>query len=162
MATTNPFIEKIFVASDGGVDMQSVKLVDAVEGSGLRGDRYAEGTGKWVPVDVCQVTLIEGEELDKAQASTGVNVLDGQHRRNLVTRGVRIEELHGRRFQIGEAVLEYDRPRPPCRYIASITESGMTNALMGRAEICARVVQSGVIRREDWITVLEVEPYSAG
>ena len=162
MSPTSPFIENIFVAPDGGVDMQSVEQVEAVEGSGLRGDRYAEGTGYWVPVDVCQVTLIEGEELEKIQSATGVKVLNGEHRRNLVTRGVRLDELLGRRFQVGEAVLEYDRPRPPCRYIASITEWGMTNALAGRAGVCARVVRSGVIRREDVIRVLETEPHSPG
>ena len=157
MENSGPFIEKIFVAPDGGVDMQSVEQVEAVEGTGLRGDRYAEGTGYWVPVDICQVTLIEGEDLEAIQSTTGVKVVNGEHRRNLVTRGVRLEELLGRRFQIGDAVLEYDRPRPPCRYIASITEGGMTNALAGRAGICARVVQSGVIRRDDLVTILETE-----
>ena len=157
MARTGPFIENIFVAPDGGVDMRSVEQVEAVEDSGLRGDRYAEGTGYWVPVDVCQVTLIEGEDLEAIQSTTGVRVVNGEHRRNLVTRGVRLGELLGRRFQIGEAVLEYDRPRPPCRYIASITEWGMTNALAGRAGICARVVQSGVIRRQDAIVILGTE-----
>ena len=157
MARSGSFIEYIFVAPDGGVDMQSVEQVEAVEGTGLRGDRYAEGTGYWVPVDVCQVTLIEGEDLEAIQSTTGVRVVNGEHRRNLVTRGVRLGELLGRRFQIGEAVLEYDRPRPPCRYIASITEWGMTNALAGRAGICARVVQSGVIRRQDAIVILGTE-----
>ena len=142
--------------------MQSVEQIEAVEGSGLRGDRYPEGTGHWVPVDVCQVTLIEGEELARIQSATGVKVLNGEHRRNLVTRGVRLEELLGRRFQVGETVFEYDRPRPPCRYIASITEWGMTNALGGSAGICARVVRAGVIRREDALTVLETEPHSQG
>ena len=157
MARTGPFIENIFVAPDGGVDMRSVEQVEAVEGSGLRGDRYAEGTVYWVPVDVCQVTLIEGEDLEAIQSTTGVRVVNGEHRLNLVTRGVRLGELLGRRFQIGEAVLAYDRPRPPCRYIASITEWGMTNALAGRAGICARVVQSGVIRRQDAIVILGTE-----
>ncbi len=157
MARTGPFIENIFVAPDGGVDMRSVEQVEAVEGSGLRGDRYAEGTGYWAPVDVCQVTLIEGEDLEAIQSTTGVKVVNGEHRRNLVTRGVRLGELLGRRFQIGEAVLAYDRPRPPCRYIASITEWGMTNALASRAGICARVVQSGVIRRQDAIVILGTE-----
>ena len=162
MSPPSPFVEYIFVAPDGGVEMQSVEQVEAIEGTGLRGDRYAEGTGYWAPVDICQITLIEGEDLEAIQSKTGVKVTNGQHRRNLVTRGVRLEELQGRRFQVGDAILEYDRPRPPCRYIASITESGMTSALAGRAGVCARVVQSGVIRRNDAITVWEPEPPRRG
>ena len=159
MSPPSPFVEYIFIAPDGGVEMQSVEQVEAIEGSGLRGDRYAEGTGYWAPVDICQITLIEGEDLEAIQSKTGVKVTNGQHRRNLVTRGVRLEELQGRRFQVGDAILEYDRPRPPCRYIASITESGMTNALSGRAGVCARVVRSGVIRRDDLVTILETEQH---
>ncbi|MEA2509654.1 MAG: hypothetical protein QOG21_1736, partial [Actinomycetota bacterium] len=57
-------------------------------------------------------------------------------------------------FGIGEAVLEYDRPRPPCRYIQSVSEPGMTRALgRDRGGICARVVRSGTIRINDRIEV---------
>ena len=154
MIPKSSFVEKIFLALSGGTDMQSVQQVEAIENSGLRGDRYAEGTGYWVPVDTCQVTLIEGEDLERIQSTTSVKVLNGEHRRNLVTRGVRLDELLGRRFRVGEAIFEYDRPRPPCRYIASITEQGMTGALTGRAGICARVVQSGIIRCDDSITIV--------
>ena len=158
MAQTGPFVENIFFASQGGVEMKSVEQVEAMEGSGLRGDRYSEGTGYWVPLDICQVTLIEAEDLETIQSTTGVKVRKGEHRRNLVTRGVRLDRLRGRRFRVGEALLEYDRPRPPCRYIASITEAGMTKALAGRAGICARIVQSGLIRCGDSIVILESEP----
>jgi MOSC domain-containing protein YiiM len=151
-------IDNIFIASKGGIAMQSVPRIEAIEGNGLRGDRYAEGTGYWAPVDICQVTLIEGEDLERIQSTTGVQVMEGQHRRNLVTRGVRLGELLGKYFQVGEAILKYDRPRPPCRYIASITEQGMTKALAEKAGICAQIVQSGVIQRGDLIVVLESEP----
>ncbi|MBH00120.1 MAG: sulfurase [Solibacterales bacterium] len=152
------FIDNIFIASEGGIEMQSVPQVEAIKGNGLRGDRYAEGTGYWAAFDICQVTLIEGEDLEQVQAKTGVQVMEGQHRRNLVTRGVRLSELLGKCFQVGAAILKYDRPRPPCRYIASITEQGMTKALAGKAGICAQIVRSGVIQRGDCIVVLESEP----
>ena len=106
-------------------------------------------------VDECQVTLIEGENLDWIRANTDIQVGSGEHRRNIVTRDVPLEELQGRRFAIGAAVLEYDRPRPPCAYIQGLTQPGMTRALGGiRGGICARVVQSGTIREEDAIQVL--------
>ena len=157
MIPKSSFVEKIFLASAGSADVQSVQQAEAIEGIGLRGDRYAEGTGYWVPVDVCQVTLIESEDLERIQLTTDVKVLNGEHRRNLVTRGVRLDALLGRHFRIGKAIFEYDRPRPPCRYIASITEPGMTGALAGSAGICARVVQSGTIRCDDSITIVEAD-----
>jgi MOSC domain-containing protein YiiM len=79
---------------------------------------------------------------------------NGEHRRNLITRGIDLESLSGKQFQVGQAILEYDRPRPPCSYIQSITQPGMTRALVGHSGICARVVQSGLIQDEDTIEIL--------
>ena len=151
----NGKVEAIYIAPQGGVLMQKVKAVEAAPNAGLCGDRYKERTGYWTGVDECQVTLIEGENLDWIRANTDIQVGSGEHRRNIVTRDVRLEELQDRRFAIGAAVLEYDRPRPPCAYIQGLTQPGMTRALGGiRGGICARVVQSGTIREEDAIQVL--------
>ena len=146
-------IEAIFIASEGGVTMQSVSEIEALADLGLRGDRYYARRGHWSYSDECQVTLIEGESLDEIYRTTGISVSNGVHRRNVITRGLRLEKLSGKQFRVGEALLAYDRPRPPCAYVQSLTEAGMTRALMGRAGICARVVQSGWIRVKDPIQV---------
>jgi MOSC domain-containing protein YiiM len=148
-------VEAIFVAPVGGSQMQRVPQVDAVQGKGLAGDRYAERRGYWSGSDECQVTLIEAEGLDEITSATSVDVSAGQHRRNIVTRGVNFHALMRKRFRVGEAVLEYDRPRPPCRYIQSVSERGMTKALgRGRGGICARVIESGTISVGDAIEIL--------
>ncbi|MBI2820160.1 MAG: MOSC domain-containing protein [Acidobacteria bacterium] len=148
-------IEKIFITSKGGEPMQALTEVEAVEGSGLCGDRYLERTGYWTTVDECEVTLIAGEDLDQIATSTSLGVLNGEHRRNLVTRGIELMSLRGQRFRIGEAILEYDRPRPPCTYIQGLTgQQGLTRALGRRGGICVRVVKSGRIRLQDSIIIL--------
>jgi MOSC domain-containing protein YiiM len=147
-------LEAIFVTDAGGAPMRSVESVEAVAGSGLRGDRYAEHAGYWSPLDECQVTLIAGEVLDEVTRVYGVAVHHGEHRRNLVTRGFDLVDLTGRSFTIGDVELAYDRPRPPCRYIASITEAGMTRALGARrGGICARVTEGGWLRVGDEVAL---------
>jgi MOSC domain-containing protein YiiM len=147
-------VEEIYVAPKGSAAMERVEEVRTVEGRGIEGDRYCEGAGFWTPYgDVCEVTLIESEGLDYIQSELGIHAKNGKHRRNIVTRGIRLEDLHRRRFRIGETVLEYDRPRPPCRHVQDLTEPGMTGALKGRGGICARVVEGGVIRARDAIEV---------
>lgn len=150
-------IEGIFIAPREGVKMCRVDEIEAVAGCGLRGDRYCERTGHYSGSDECQVTLIAAEDLEEISRTTGVHVKNGEHRRNLITRGIKLDDLLGRQFQVGDAVLKYDKPRPPCSYVQSITEPGMTQALMGRAGICARVIQSGLIRQKDPITVIEID-----
>ena len=145
-------VVEIFVTGEGSATMERVDEVTTVEGCGIEGDRYCEGTGFWTRYgDVCQVTLIEGEDLDHIEDELGIRVKDGQHRRNIVTRGVRLLELRRKRFRVGEALLEFDRSRPPCRHVQDLSEPGMTRALKGRGGICARVIRAGSIRANDAI-----------
>lgn len=147
-------VEALFIASGAGRAMERVTSVEALEGQGLAGDRYAARTGYWTAVDECQVTLIEAEALDQIAAEAKLRVAAGEHRRNIVTRGIALEALVGRRFRIGGALLEYDRPRPPCRYVETLTEPGMTRALArAGGGICARVVAAGPIRVGDAIEI---------
>lgn len=146
-------VEEIFVTAQGSAAMESVGEVETLEGCGIRGDRYCEGTGFWVQYgDVCQVTLIEGEHLDEIEAQ-GLDIRSGQHRRNIVTRGIDLLGLRRKRFRVGEVLLEFDRSRPPCRHVQDLSEQGMTRALKNRGGICARVIESGRIRAGDAIEV---------
>lgn len=147
-------VEDIWVTGEGSAAMERVGEVRTVAGCGIEGDRYCKGTGFWTRYgDVCEVTLIEGEDLDHIENKLGISVANGQHRRNIVTRGIRLGELRRRRFRVGDALFEYDRPRPPCRHVQDLSEPGMTRALKGRGGICARIVEGGLIRARDTIEV---------
>ena len=149
------FVEGLYVAREAGVPVERVGEVAALEGCGLAGDRYCEGTGHWSRFGrVCQVTLIAAEDLDAIEKETGIRVRDGEHRRNVVLRSVNLGDLHRRRFRIGGATLEYVGPRSVCRYIERLTEPGMTRALKGRGSICARVIGNGTVRVSDEIDPL--------
>jgi MOSC domain-containing protein YiiM len=147
-------VEEIYIAPEGSAAMERVEEVRTLEGCGIEGDRYCEGTGYYTPYgDVCEVTLIAAEDLDYIQTELGIRVKNGEHRRNIITRGIDLDSLRRRRFRVGEAVLQYDRPRPPCRHVQDLSEPGMTRALRGRGGICARVVEAGRIRPRDAIEV---------
>ena len=144
-------VEEIFVTGEGSAAMESVDEVETLEGCGIKSDRYCEGPGFWTQYgDVCQITLIQGEHLDEIEEQ-GLAIKSGQHRRNIVTRGVDLLALRGKRFRVGEVVLEFDRSRPPCRHVQDLSEKGMTRALKNRGGICARVIQQGPIRPGDAI-----------
>jgi MOSC domain-containing protein YiiM len=147
-------VEEIYIAPEGSAAMERVEEVRTLEGCGIEGDRYCEGTGYYTPYgDVCEVTLIAAEDLDYIQTELGIRVKNGEHRRNIITRGIDLDSLRRRRFRVGETVLQYDRPRPPCRHVQDLSEPGMTRALRGRGGICARVVEAGRIRPRDAIEV---------
>jgi MOSC domain-containing protein YiiM len=139
-------LETIFVAEAAGEPMERVETVEAVHG-GLEGDRYCTGRGYYSPFDVCEVTLVQAEALEEIRETTGIDLSDGRHRRNLVVRGGDIHDLLGSRFELGGATLEGTRPRPPCRHVEEVAgEDGVMRALKeGRGGICARVAEPGSI-----------------
>ena len=150
-------VEGIFLAPEGGAQMKGVQAATALEGCGLEGDRYCAGTGHWSRFGrVCEVTFIAAEDLDDIERETGVGVNSGEHRRNVVTRGMSLKSLRrGEWFLVGEVVFEYRGPHSVCRYIERLTEPGMTQALKGRGGICARVIENGTVRVGDEIEVLQ-------
>ena len=152
------FVEGIFLAPEGGAQMKGVQAATALEGCGLEGDRYCAGTGHWSRFGrVCEVTFIAAEDLHNIERETGVSVKNGEHRRNVVTRGISLKTLRrGERFRVGEEVaFEYWGPRSVCRYIERLTEPGMTQALKGRGGICASVIENGTLRVGDKIEALQ-------
>jgi MOSC domain-containing protein YiiM len=155
----HPHIEAIFIAPRAGEEMLRAPAIRAIAGRGLEGDRYATGTGYYAPHDVCEVTFIEAEVLDIIRCEYGIHVHEGQHRRNIVTRGLSLRDLRGKQLRIGEVLLEYDCPRPPCSYIERITEKGMTRALGEGAGIGMRILTSGTLRERAEIEIIIPENY---
>jgi MOSC domain-containing protein YiiM len=150
------FVESIFLAPEGGARMKGVEAATALEGCGLKGDRYYGGTGHWSRLGrVCEVTFIAAEDLDDIEQETSVRVKNGEHRRNVVTRRISLKTLRrGERFRVGEVVFEYRGPRSVCRHVERLTKPGMTQALKGRGGVCASVIESGTVRVGDEIEVL--------
>jgi MOSC domain-containing protein YiiM len=144
----------IWLADSAGAPPHSVAQAEALTGRGLEGDRYANGTGFWKATDGCQVTLIAEEDPARAERRHGIPLAAGEHRRNLVVRGLRPEAVRGRRLRIGGAFLAWHRPRPPCLYLDSITRRGTAKALGRDSGICLRVTEGGLIRVGDGVRVI--------
>jgi MOSC domain-containing protein YiiM len=149
-------VETIYTTPEGSAPMEVVEEIEAVERQGLRGDRYMEGTGYYSGMDECEVTLIESEAIEEIREEYDIDLSDGRHRRNIVTRGVSVHDLLDKRFRIGGATFEGTRPRPPCAHVEQVAdESGVARALKNhRGGICASVVEGGDLTTGDELEVL--------
>ena len=156
-----PSVAALYIAAEAAQPMERVDRVVAVAGRGLAGDRYFLERGHWSGTDGCEVTIIAQEDIDEIERRSSVQVQNGQHRRNIVTRNLPVEILAGKRFRIGSASFGYERPRPPCAYIQMVSEPGMTRALGKRAGICVRCIRGGEILEGDQIVILSVTPLQA-
>ena len=126
------------------VPMQQVDSVEAEAGGGLVGDRYKGGSGKR------GVTLIQAEHLPVIASLSGhAEVAPATLRRNLLVSGIPLVALKGRRFRIGEVLLEGTDACDPCSRMEAALGTGGYNAMRGMGGLCARILEGGVIRAGD-------------
>ena len=154
-------VNKIYIATHAGEAMQCLPTVKVIANHGIEGDRYCSGSGYWSESDNCEITLIAQENLNHIEKITQIKVQNGEHRRNIVTTNIDLNQLKGKRFRIGSAYFSYTRPRPPCLYIQKLTEPGMLKALARCGGICVRCFKSGTFSQQDTLEILDISLYSA-
>ncbi len=151
-------LEAIFVAEASGAPMRRVESARAVAGRGIEGDRYFIAPGR-APRHGRQggdLTLVAGEVLDEVRAD-GTRIDGGLSRRNLVTRGVDLDRLVGRRFRIGNVVLEGTAICEPCLDLTKACDDpGVLRALVHRGGLRAAVLVGGELRVGDQIIIDDV------
>ena len=139
----------IFVAAKRGAPMSAEPSVKALADAGLTGDRYAEAKTRR-SADY-QVTLIETENIEAFTQATGLPLTPEMPRRNIITRGVRLNGLCGKRFRVGRARFEGLALCEPCGLFAERTHRAVLKFFVGKGGLRAKIVSGGVIRVGDAI-----------
>ena len=133
--------------------LESVPEVRAIPGKGLEGDRYCRGDGSFSknPGGGRQVTLVASEMLDLLQREHGITLPAAETRRNLVTKGVALNDLVGQVFQVGSVRMKGVRLAEPCDHLERLTQKGVVKGLVHRAGLRADILDEGVLRVGDAI-----------
>jgi MOSC domain-containing protein YiiM len=144
----------VYVGGEARGPLVSVDEVRAEPGRGLEGDRYWKRQGTfWKAAADREVTLIESEVLESLAAEAGITIEGRDARRNLATRGVRLNELVNRRFRVGEVTLAGIRLCEPCSHLEQLAGRPLRPLLAGRGGLRAGIVTGGVIRVGDAIQI---------
>lgn len=150
-------VVSIHVAEAAGYPMRPVDAVRALPGRGLEGDRYLRGTGTYsakIGADR-ELTLIEMEALADLRRDYGVELLPGETRRNIATRGVPLNHLVGRIFRVGSATARGLRLCEPCSHMEKLAGKPVRAGLVHRGGLRAQVLTEGWIRVGDDVRVAE-------
>jgi MOSC domain-containing protein YiiM len=121
-----------------------VESVVAVAGRGLEGDRKVRPGGAR-PGGA--LTLIEAEVLED------VGLTGPQSRRQVVVRGVRLNDLVGRRFRVGRVECLGVELCEPCLHLQSLTRPGIVDELVHRGGLNADILAGGTISVGDAVDV---------
>lgn len=128
--------------------MLELDAVEARREAGLTGDHARPG-----PRNARQVTLIQWEHLAVVSALLGREIAPADLRRNIAVSGINLFSLKGRRFHIGQALLETTGWCQPCARLEERLGPGTFQAMRGHGGITARVIAGGVIRLDDHVRI---------
>jgi MOSC domain-containing protein YiiM len=136
----------IHLGSAKGTPLQPVDSARAIAGKGLEGDRhfYADGAGPGRAL-----TLVEEEVVED------VGLPPGATRRQVTVRGVRLNDLIGKRFRVGAVECYGIELCEPCLHLQQMTRPGIIDELVHRAGINADILTGGTISVGD--DVLELD-----
>jgi MOSC domain-containing protein YiiM len=140
---TEGVVEQIAISPEGEVLPQPVASVRVVAGKGLEGDRYFDDG----PENA--ITLIQAEALEGLFADTGIELTHAASRRQVLTRGIELNPLVGRRFRVGEVLCEGTELCEPCNHLQGLTQPGVLRGMVHRAGLRASVLEGGTIAAGD-------------
>jgi MOSC domain-containing protein YiiM len=163
VSDVNGCVTGLFLAPSAGAPMMSrTEVRTAPGGRGLEDDRYARAAGHWAGHRSEPVTLVSAEALEEVSTRLGRLIDPALLRRNVITRGIALDELVGRVFRIGEVLLEGTRPCDPCRYLEELAGiPGLLSGLTGRGGLRATIRREGTIRVGDPVEQVEGAPTSS-
>ena len=148
-------VAAIFLTPIAGEPPVSVESATLESGKGLVGDRYFLQAGtfseKLKDSNDWEMTLIEMEEIRRYNELQDPPFAPGAFRRNIITSGIRLNELVGHRFNVGDSVLEGIRLCEPCAYLGSLLDPRITKAMAHKAGLRARIIKTAIIRCGDSI-----------
>ena len=145
-------VEAIFLTAEHGELPAPVDRVHAHAGRGLEGNRYYWGDGGAPPGRA--VTLIASEAVEVVASEGDVSVEPAATRRNVLTRGIDVNALVGKRFRIGAVECEGVELCEPCETLEGMTQPGVIKAFVHRAGLNADILTDGEISVGDPVTVV--------
>jgi MOSC domain-containing protein YiiM len=138
-------VEAIHLGEAKSARLLAVDSVRAVAGKGLERDRHFRATGA-KPGQA--LTLVEAENVEAS------GLAPGETRRQVTTRGVRLNDLVGKRFRVGEVECYGVELCEPCKHLQAMTRPGIIKELTHRAGINADILTDGTIAVGDAVVVL--------
>jgi MOSC domain-containing protein YiiM len=146
---TDGHVEAIYIGPVEAGLLGEVPEAVAEPGKGLVGDRHYRENPPPDEEAGRDLTLIETEALEALAAEHGIELGPGESRRQVYTRGIRLNPLVGKRFMVGDVECLGIELCEPCNHLQSLTPAGTLRGLVHRGGLRADILSGGTIRPGD-------------
>ena len=145
-------VSNLCITSKSGGEMQAVKTINVLANKGIVNDRYYKEKND----KEAQITLIESENVDYYNELSGTNFLTTDFRRNIITKGINLNQLVGKEIEVGEVKMKVHRLCDPCKYLQDLLkQKDLVKKMLNRSGLRCEILTNGSISINDKINVLE-------
>ena len=139
-------VSKICITSKSAEEMQDVNTVEVIASKGIVNDRYFNENSD----QALQITLIESENIDYYNQISETNIPYISFRRNIITKGIQLNDLVGKEFLIGDVKIKGHRLCAPCRYLQEmLKQKNLVKKLLNRGGLRCEILTDGTISVND-------------
>ena len=145
-----PEVFKIGITKSNDQSIKEVKQVSLLVGKGIIGDLHfheCNDTRK-------QLTLIESENIDYYNKNFNLNIPYLSFRRNIITKGIQLNELVGKKLLISKVELKGIDLCRPCKNLQEILEqNNIIKEFLRKGGLRCEILSNGIINIGDLIKV---------
>ena len=143
---------KLGITDSNNKKINEVDQIEVLANKGIIGDRhFSEYNDPY-----CQLSLIESENIDYYNSKYGLDIPYLNFRRNIVTQGIKLNDLIGKKIQIGEVKLEGIDLCRPCKHLTEIlNQDNIIKEFLRRGGLRCQILSSSKINVGDNIKILD-------
>ncbi len=143
---------KIGISNKNNQQIQEVNSIEVFANKGILGDRHFKEYND--PFN--QLSLIESENIDYYNIRYGLNIPYKDFRRNIITKGIRLNDLVGKKLQIGKVELEGIDLCRPCRHLSEVlNQDNIIKEFLRRGGLRCQILSSSIIEVGNKIQILD-------
>ena len=143
---------KLGITDINNKEIKEVKSIEVLANKGVIGDRHFKDFND----PYCQLSLIESENIDYYNLKYGLDIPYINFRRNIVTKGIQLNELVGKKLKIGKVNLEGIDLCRPCRHLTEmLSQDNILKEFLRRGGLRCQILSSSSINIGDDIQILD-------
>ena len=144
-------VYKIGITMNNNKPINEVSLINVLANKGIIGDRHFKQFND--PYN--QLTLIESENIDYYNIKHGLNIPYIDFRRNIITKGIKLNDLVGKKILVGKVELEGIDLCRPCKHLCEVLgQENIIKEFLRRGGIRCQILTSSSIKINDKIDIL--------
>tara|TARA_B100001121_G_scaffold4948_1_gene4325 strand:+ start:569 stop:1009 length:441 start_codon:yes stop_codon:yes gene_type:complete len=140
---------KLGISKYNNKKIEEVNIIEVIANKGVVGDRHFKDFND----PYCQLSLIESENINFYNIKYGLNIPYVNFRRNIVTKGIRLNELVNKKFNIGNVKVEgIDLCRPCSHLTEMLNQKNILKEFTRKGGLRCQILSSSNIRVGDLIS----------